>query len=88
MTTGNEPRAGTQASQGRRPRPLTRTTVWLLCVLAALVLAVTIAMIAHSGAATCTGAASARAASARAAQRHAQIPACAPAVTNPVPGRR
>jgi hypothetical protein len=56
--------------------------VWLLCALAAVVLAVTIVMIVRSGPATCIGAAPVHH-----GQRHAQIPGCPPK-TNPVPGRR
>jgi len=81
MTTVNEPRAGAQAARARRPGPPTRLKVWLLYALAAVVLVVTIIMIAHSGAATCTGAAPVH------HGQRAQIPSCAPK-TNPVPGRR
>ena len=84
MTTVNKPLTGTPAAR-RRPRPglPTRPTLWLFYALAALVVVVTIAMTARSGAPTCTSAAPARA-----AQHHAQLKTCAPNVINPVPGRR
>ena len=84
MTTVNKPLTVTRAAR-RRPRPglPTRITLWLFYALAALVVAVTIAMTARSGTPTCTSAAPARA-----AQHYAQIKTCAPAVINPVPGRR
>jgi hypothetical protein len=83
MTTVNKLLAGTPAARRRRPWPPTRLTPWLFYTLAALLVVVTIAMTAPSGAPTCTSAAPARA-----AQHHAQIKTCAPAVINPVPGRR
>jgi hypothetical protein len=84
MTTVNKPLASTPAAdRRRRPGPPTRLTLWLFYALAALVVAVTIAMTARSGAPTCTSAAPVGA-----AQHHAQIKTCAPAVINPMPGRR
>lgn len=83
MKTINEPFANARASRGQQPGPPARLTVWLLCTLAASALVVTIALIAHSGATSCTGAASARA-----DQHHGQSLTCPPAERNPVPGRR
>jgi len=84
MTILNKPLPGTPAARRRRqPGPPTRLTLWLFYTLAALVVAVTVVMTARSGAPTCTSAAPVRA-----AQHHAQIKTCAPAVINPVPGRR
>jgi hypothetical protein len=83
MTTVKEPRADARAARGRRPEPPARLTVWLLAALAVVIAVVTIVMIAHEGGAACTSRAPVRG-----AQRHAQIPICAPAVTNPVHGRR
>ena len=83
MTMVNEPRAGERAARDRRPGPPARLTVWLFSALAVVVVVVTIVLIAHSGGATCTSRAPVRA-----AQRDAPLPTCAPAVTNPVHGRR
>ena len=83
MTTVTEPRADARATRRQRRTWPPMLTLWLFYALVALVLAGTIVMTAHSGTAACTGAATVRA-----AQLHAQTKTCAPALTNPVPGRR
>jgi hypothetical protein len=82
MKTISEPLANARASRSGRPGPPARLTVWLLYTLAASALVVTIALIAHSGATSCTDAASASA-----DQYHGQSLTCPPAGRNPVPGR-
>ena len=84
MTALNKRVAGIPAAdRRRRPGPLIRLALWLFCALVALVVVVTVVMTARSGAPTCTSGPPIRA-----AQHHAQIKTCAPAVINPVPGRR
>jgi hypothetical protein len=83
MTTVKEPRVGAQDARGGRPAPPATLAVWLLAALAVVVLVVTIVMIADEGGAACNSRSLVRG-----AQRHAQIPTCAPAVINPVHGRR
>jgi len=83
MTTVTKPRADARAGRRRRRTWPPRLTAWLFYAVVVLALAVTIVTTAHSGAATCIGAATVRA-----AQLHAQSKTCAPAITNPVPGRR
>ena len=68
----------------RRPRSgPSRLTAWLCCPVAAGILVVTIVMTAHSGAATCTGAAPPGA-----GRHHVNIKTCAPAAKPPLLGGR
>ena len=83
VKTVNEPPVGARPARGRRPGPPAGFTVWLFAALAVVVVVVTIVMIAHEGGAACTSRAPVRG-----AQRDAPLPTCAPAVTNPVHGRR